>query len=284
MQLCCKKHEIGLNAWRCSHPPSSHRLAVSIRASPKEQNSHTDKAKPPPAWPSNDLLISKPARPSADQLARRPPATPPPAASNPTKPQLQAPAHAQQPAPQRTNLTTQAKESPGAVATHVLGVDYGTKWTGLAVGINGTCDALQVIPSGSSMADLSRHLVQLALDKGLQGVVVGLPINPMKGGSLTDPSTDNPVAQRCRALAHAIAMVGGSKGLEVYLYDEASTSSDALLALDVKGWARHEGLPTSREKLRRKVDAYSAMMLVRRFINKPGLAVRVKIRGAAAQG
>lgn len=26
----------------------------------------------------------------------------------------------------------------------VLGVDYGTKWTGLAVGINASCDPLQV--------------------------------------------------------------------------------------------------------------------------------------------
>lgn len=29
----------------------------------------------------------------------------------------------------------------------VLGVDYGTKWTGLAVGINTSCDPLQV-PGG----------------------------------------------------------------------------------------------------------------------------------------
>lgn len=39
----------------------------------------------------------------------------------------------------------------------------------------------QVIPSGSSTADLAKQLVQMAQDRDLQGIVVGLPINPHVG-------------------------------------------------------------------------------------------------------
>lgn len=38
--------------------------------------------------------------------------------------------------------------------------------------------------------------------------------------TLTDPSSDTPIARRCRDLANVLAILGKGKGIQVYLYGE----------------------------------------------------------------
>ncbi|GAX78626.1 hypothetical protein CEUSTIGMA_g6065.t1 [Chlamydomonas eustigma] len=173
--------------------------------------------------------------------------------------------------------TTTATRAPPAM--QVLGVDYGRKWTGLAVGVNTSCDPLKVIPSGDSMSSLAQELMKLCVERGLKGIVVGLPLNPMLKGKLTDPNTDTPMAKRCRSLANTLALLAPSKNIEVYIYDEASTSLDARRIMGVKdSKVREDGFTSTKDKKENQEDSLSAMILVRRYLNCPGRAVRVKLR------
>ena len=92
----------------------------------------------------------------------------------------------------------------------------------------------------------------MCVDLGLGGLVVGLPLNPMlAGSSLTDPHSDaSPIARRCRSLANTAAILAAGRGVEVYLYDEASTSADArrLLGGSVSEAEQRGGFSTARDK------------------------------------
>jgi RNase H-fold protein (predicted Holliday junction resolvase) len=173
------------------------------------------------------------------------------------------------------------------VQRKVLGIDYGRKWTGLATGLGESCQALKVIPSGDSTSTLARLVLLMAKEQGLNEIVVGYPINAEVGNSLTNPSKDTPIARRCRNLANNLAILtrgGGSENaaseVSIYLYDEASTSADArlLMGSSLDGESRRVGFQSTREKQQHKEDALAAMLLVRRYLNKPGLAVRVRLR------
>lgn len=76
----------------------------------------------------------------------------------------------------------------------------------------------QVIPSGSSTADLAKQLVQMAQDRDLQGIVVGLPINPHVGvrnwgwgGGAKRHFTRTRAQRSVRLLVRLFA--GGAKGV-----------------------------------------------------------------------
>ena len=80
---------------------------------------------------------------------------------------------------------------------------------------------------------------------------MGLPLNPMLVGSaLPDPHSDaSPIARRCRSLANTAAILAAGRGVEVYLYDEASTSADARRLLGgVSEAEQRGGFSTAREK------------------------------------
>ena len=192
-------------------------------------------------------------------------------------------------------LDNDSQPSSSHIIHKVLGVDYGRKWTGLAVGKGDSCNALRVISSGDT-SSLARQLLDIAREHGLHEIVVGYPVNPDAGNSLTNPNKDTPIARRCRNLANTLAILtrdGGSTSeaastsgssipsseISVYLYDEASTSSDARLLMgSIDSSTRRTGFQSTREKQQHKEDALAAMMLVRRYLNKPGLGVRVRLR------
>lgn len=185
--------------------------------------------------------------------------------------------------------------SSSHVTHKVLGVDYGRKWTGLAIGRGESCHALKVISSGDGMSSLSRQLLEIATEHGLNEVVVGYPVNPEAGNSLANPSKDTPIGRRCRDLANTLAILTRDQGLgsgaplasasgprpsiSIFLYDEASTSADARLMMgSIDSSTRRTGFQSTREKHKNKEDALAAMLLVRRYLNKPGLGVRVRLR------
>lgn len=191
----------------------------------------------------------------------------------------------------RVAVARSVEESQPSSSPHVirkvLGIDYGRKWTGLATGMGETCQALKVIPSGDT-SSLARLVLDIAKEQRLNEIVVGYPINPEAGNSLTNPSKDTPIARRCRNLANTLAIItrGAGSGdtavseMSIYLYDEATTSSDArlLMGSSLDSESRRSGFQSTRDKQLHKEDAVAAMLLVRRYLNKPGLAVRVRLR------
>jgi RNase H-fold protein (predicted Holliday junction resolvase) len=181
---------------------------------------------------------------------------------------------------------SQPLSSSAHVQRKVLGIDYGRKWTGIATGLGESCQPLKVIPSGDT-STLARLVLSMAKEQGLNEIVVGYPINPEVGNSLTNPSKDTPIARRCRNLANNLAILTRGKGSEdtasevsIYLYDEFSTSADArlLMGSSLDSDTKRVGFQSTREKQQHKEDALAAMLLVRRYLNKPGLAVRVRLR------
>ncbi|PNH05417.1 hypothetical protein TSOC_008323 [Tetrabaena socialis] len=154
----------------------------------------------------------------------------------------------------------------------LLGVDYGTSRTGLAMGRSGTCSALQAIPSPRTcgLSDVARRVLEVALEQGAEGILVGIPVQP--GGSIVKPHTDSWMGARCRNLAHTLALLANEHKLSVFLYNEASTTRAVINSM---GYNWQHRLPND-ERQARGVDAESAAMLLRLYYGDPRLAVRVK--------
>lgn len=121
------------------------------------------------------------------------------------------------PSPSSPSLTSQP-----AIPTRVLGVDYGTVWTGLALGNGSHIQELDVISStGTRGGMFARTVLEHAQRHQVEGVVVGLPLDPWNPQSiLTNPALDSLHARRCRNFAHALALVARPHGIQVFLYGE----------------------------------------------------------------
>ncbi|GIL55739.1 hypothetical protein Vafri_11273 [Volvox africanus] len=154
---------------------------------------------------------------------------------------------------------------------HVLGIDYGTSITGLALGRNGWCSPLKSIPSPrtSKLSDVARQVLDTALQHGVGGMVVGIPVQP--GGSIVKPETDSRMGSRCRNLAHALALIAKEHGIPVYLYNEKDTTRATMKTMGYNWTDRLSG----HEKQTRKLDSESAAMLLRLYFGNSRLAVRV---------
>ena len=131
----------------------------------------------------------------------------------------------------------------------LLGVDFGLKRVGLAV-----CDGLHILATPlpvyntGSMRQSIDFVAQVAKDREVSGVVVGLPLN-MDG-------TESVQSGRARAFARNLAKVAG---LPVELYDERLTTVEAdelLIEAGVKNAAE-------RAKL---VDSMSAKVMLQSYI------------------
>ncbi|GIL76754.1 hypothetical protein Vretimale_8758 [Volvox reticuliferus] len=154
---------------------------------------------------------------------------------------------------------------------HVLGIDYGTSITGLALGRNGWCSPLKSIPSPrtSKLSDVARQVLDTALQQGVGGMVVGIPVQP--GGSIVKPETDSRMGSRCRNLAHSLALIAKEHGIPVYLYNEKDTTRATMKTM---GYNWTDRL-SAHEKQTRKLDSESAAMLLRLYFGNPRLAVRI---------
>ena len=69
-------------------------------------------------------------------------------------------------------------------------------------------------------------IVDIALEKGCDGLVVGLPVT--RAGSLRDANTDSRVGRLCRNFAITLAAIAQRHSLRVFLVDEADTTKDAV--------------------------------------------------------
>ena len=105
-------------------------------------------AHPPHSWLTHGTLITTSSQlPQADAQ----PAAPVPSSSTPPRPaaprrapQQRHEGRRQQPAAQQQGGSTAQQQERPPVPTRVLGIDYGTRWTGLALADNGSCKELEV--------------------------------------------------------------------------------------------------------------------------------------------
>lgn len=131
-----------------------------------------------------------------------------------------------------------------------LGIDYGTKWIGLALsdGLGLTARPLQVVERG----DLAKVLTNLVEEYPIAGVIVGLPTG------LSGHEGDSAVG--ARALAREI---GELLDVPVELVDERFTSrmaEDALLEAGMK-----------RRRRKETVDKVAAAIILQTFLDRrPG--------------
>lgn len=135
----------------------------------------------------------------------------------------------------------------------VLGVDFGTRRIGLAVGES----AFQVVspqgslPASGSLARDARAIDNKARLQGVEAIAVGLPLDA-EGG-------ETPMAGVCRQLAGRLAELGW----QVHLVDERLTSVEAESAM------ARAGLKASQS--RRRKDGEAAARILDRLFAEGGL-------------
>jgi putative Holliday junction resolvase len=129
----------------------------------------------------------------------------------------------------------------------VLGVDPGTKRTGLAVsdGLGLTAQGLPTFEGGPK--ELAARISAIAAEYGVDCVVVGLPLS-MSGGEIEG-------TRRSRELA---ALIESECGLDVILRDERMTSLEAERVM------RHEG----RIRNAADIDRLAAVILLQGYLDE----------------
>jgi putative Holliday junction resolvase len=141
-------------------------------------------------------------------------------------------------------------------ALRVLAIDYGEKRLGLAVSDEAGAFAF---PAGTlDRRGLARDLAalrELAAERGVERVVVGLPLH-----------LDGRAGKEARAAEAFAAAVAEATGLRVETYDERLTTREAERSL------REQGLVGRRGRRRREVvDAVAATLLLRAWLERgPG--------------
>ena len=131
----------------------------------------------------------------------------------------------------------------------ILAVDYGASRTGLAV-----CDPTEFLTTPitpqitlKARPKVAAEVCRIAQEQKAELIVVGLPLN-MDG-------TEGPRAEKCRALAESLHMLGAP---EVMLRDERRTSVEAHAILRANG--RRE------KKHRQSVDAVAAQLILETYL------------------
>ena len=149
--------------------------------------------------------------------------------------------------------------------TRWLGVDYGTRRVGVAVGDTAGAIAtpLETIPAVPTQ-DLLRRVGELAGQYDAVGVVVGWPLNM--------DDTEGPQARLTRQFACELA---GAVALDVRLWDERLTSQ----AADDK-LAGHY----TRKQKKARQDAVAAATIVQDFLTGGGVSSAPHPRDARAPG
>jgi putative Holliday junction resolvase len=134
-----------------------------------------------------------------------------------------------------------------------LGIDHGTKRIGLAVGstADGIASPVGALPA-EPFDDAVARIGRLAGDYGVEGIVVGWPLNM--------DDTEGPQGRLARVAAREVAE---ATGLDVRLWDErlSSFAADEALA----------GAYT-RKKKRARRDAVAAAAMLRDFLAGDGPA------------
>lgn len=129
-----------------------------------------------------------------------------------------------------------------------LGIDYGSKYVGLAIGETGLSMSmpLKTIPAQPEI-QLLETLAKMAKSESLVGFVVGLPIN-MDG-------SEGPMAETCRKFGKTLATM---------TYLPVEFSDERLSSWDAEGQLIDGGLKPSERKDR--VHAVAAKIILEHFL------------------
>jgi len=132
----------------------------------------------------------------------------------------------------------------------VLGIDYGDRRIGLAVGDTELAIAtgLPTLERASPAADIIEPLRRVCREHGVQRIVVGLPLN-MNGTR----------GERARIAEHFARRLRESLGIEVETWDERLTTRQADRAM-LQG-------DLSRKKRKARLDRLAAQILLQSYLD-----------------
>lgn len=135
----------------------------------------------------------------------------------------------------------------------ILGIDYGERRIGLAVGDTevGIANGLPTLERSSPAADAIEPLRRIAREQGAQRIVVGVPVN--MNGTL---------GERARAAMAFAQRLRDALGIEVETWDERLTSRQAERAM-------LEG-DLSRSKRKERVDRLAAQLILQSYLDAMG--------------
>jgi putative holliday junction resolvase len=143
-----------------------------------------------------------------------------------------------------------ARDGDGVSASRLrlLGLDVGDRRIGVAVSdpTGSIATPIEVYQRHGWQRDVA-HLVRLAQDLEVSGIIVGLPMN-MNG-------TEGPQAEKTRDFARALTEVG----LDVRLWDERLSSVEATRRLIQAG--------KRRRKLRERLDSEAAALILETYLD-----------------
>jgi len=132
-----------------------------------------------------------------------------------------------------------------------LGIDYGTKRIGLAVGddVTQTASPVTTVASRQNTGRDAENIAAVATEYGVTALVVGLPLNM--------DSTEGPQAKLARAFGEALAK---QTGLQVHYVDErlSSFTADDLL----------RPAELTRKKKKGVQDAVAAAVILQTFLSE----------------
>ena len=130
-----------------------------------------------------------------------------------------------------------------------LGIDYGDRRTGLAVGDSGQTivSPLAVLPTDGALA---QRIGQIVAEEAIEGVVLGLPLNM--------DNTEGPQARKVRRFAQLLA---DTVSVPIHFQDERLSSFEAADQLS--------GLSLTRKGRRKRLDAVAAAAILRAFLTHP---------------
>lgn len=140
-----------------------------------------------------------------------------------------------------------------------LGIDLGASRTGLALGKGFSPRPLTVLELRGQKLEL--RLLEIAERKEVDEFIIGLP--------KSHDGKETPQSNKVRSIAGRLAVRAADRGWRVYLQDEHGTSVDALdFMIDM-------GLKRSARQ--RKIDAYSAVMVLERYFSVSGCGAELVI-------
>lgn len=89
---------------------------------------------------------------------------------------------------------------------------------------------MQVLKSSPKFVDSAQEILDIAQQRGCDGIVVGVPTTPNQ--RLWDSQQDSRIGRRCRNFAYTVAMVAKPTGLHVFIVSERYSTAEASILLE----------------------------------------------------
>ena len=131
----------------------------------------------------------------------------------------------------------------------ILGVDFGEKTIGLALGRNGLTSPLKIIQDGRDLTAVN-EIYKTALLNKCAKIIVGLPLNSV--GKETSQS---------RKVRHFVKLMKIYIKIPIFFQDEFNTSKEALKEAAAEDLSKRK---------RKTIDHYSAALILKNYYDSMG--------------